>query len=339
MKKINLYLHIGHGKTGTTSIQQFFRKNRCALEEEGYLYTGLFFEELNDYVETISSVQEIFNRISGKECLESDIEEVVSNLLKYSNENNISNLVWINEAILTNPKKFVPIIKRFENSFNIKIICYLRDQYSWFSSSYKQWGVKDKSYQGDVKSFEEWCVSQKWQGMYFNLLSPWVSGFGRDSLIVRNYVEIKDVLGDFLSILGFKGELKINKNRSNVSDTSAILSYYKIFNSNDYESNGYLMANEILRKTDIASHLINKATSLFTIPDYEDVSDLFKDFQANNDLLFELVGSKLPVVSGSRTGVRPSEAETLSLLMGLIIELSKKLNIVENKLSEIERES
>ena len=181
MKEINLYIHIGHGKTGTTSIQQFFRKNRVALEKKGYLYTGLLFEELTDYVETTSSVQHIFNKISGEGVnLENDIEEGVQSLLKYSHENNIENIIWVNEAFLTNGEKFIPIIRKFKSRFNMKIVCYLRDQYSWFSSSYKQWGVKDKNYQGDVQSFKEWCESQKWQGMYYNLLCPWDSEFDRD---------------------------------------------------------------------------------------------------------------------------------------------------------------
>ena len=36
MKRVNLYLHIGPGKTGTTAIQQFLIKNKSILKEKGY---------------------------------------------------------------------------------------------------------------------------------------------------------------------------------------------------------------------------------------------------------------------------------------------------------------
>ena len=37
MKK-TIYLHIGHPKTASSSLQHFLSKNREALEKEGYIY-------------------------------------------------------------------------------------------------------------------------------------------------------------------------------------------------------------------------------------------------------------------------------------------------------------
>jgi hypothetical protein len=123
--KRKIFLHIGFGKTGTTSIQKTLLENRYALLNKGVLYPstgivdgahrGLF--PLNHNELDVGIFSELISEIEKSES-----EKVV-----LSSEN----MSFLNESYVEK------ISGCFEN-FDVRVIFYVRNQVSLIESSFLQ---------------------------------------------------------------------------------------------------------------------------------------------------------------------------------------------------------
>jgi hypothetical protein len=212
-RPMTLYLHIGTGKTGTTSIQTFLEENRGALRDAGIVvpkspgrrnHRKLTMYALNDDVvdnsrrskgllslERIEKFRKQFLEEFRNECsLWKDSESVVlssEQMTRLRREGELERL-----------KALLDIAGR-----PIKVIVYLRRQDLYFISEYSQL-IKG----GLVQSLSaEGARINMAIYDYGKLLSVWARAFGKENLVVRPFelgqLKDGDALDDFMALLGF----------------------------------------------------------------------------------------------------------------------------------------
>ncbi|MBK1722773.1 hypothetical protein [Thiocystis violacea] len=181
-------LHIGTGKTGSTSIQYFLLTNRERLLRNGYLA-----QIPEDFLASMKP-EEI------EWCSDAALELGLATLQSAVATSGATRLLWSWEALSN--RAFSASLERVwrvkealpANAY--RVIVYLRRQDHWLRSAYLQWGMKDNLERGPTLPFEEWYSRLRagrlrwWRAEdldYRALLEPWIQVFGRDSLEVRVY--------------------------------------------------------------------------------------------------------------------------------------------------------
>jgi len=195
----SLYVHIGAGKTGSTSIQMALRNAKDLLLESFVGYVGLNFEYVADPIfkwqapigwqtlEKIENTQAINQLINAA-------KSALANAKKLS----VNKLVWSNESLFENAEIVVPVLEHLESiGVKITVVAYIRNHSSWAQSAYVQWGIKHKTYKGPIQSFPEW-VSRNLIN-YSKCIKAYTSS--RFSLVLRNFDCTDDVLIDFLKVI------------------------------------------------------------------------------------------------------------------------------------------
>ncbi len=188
-----LFLHIGLYKTGSTTLQAFFQKNRNTLRNYGYLYplTGSSsrFHGHHNLAWLLRKTKNADPTLGTWQELHKEIETA-----------NLDKIVISSENFDSNNSKYINSLKSELKSYEVKIIVYVRRQDLRLESLYNQ-EIKQGLYSGDVFSF----LSQKREGSdYYKRLEPWKQIFGIDNLIVRplEKTQIPNICHDLLKIIG-----------------------------------------------------------------------------------------------------------------------------------------
>jgi hypothetical protein len=238
---LDLYLHIGTEKTGTTSLQQFLKKNRNALGERGFLYpsspgksnhTALAVTALADFrrvplrsmagVTTNEELQKF--RANFRENLSAELQGGTCSKVIMSNEHCSTQLKTDEEV-----EYLRDFLKPFFN--NIYVIVYIRRQDDYLLSSYSTHiknGVTDPaSLPEDDKKMARYD--------HWDLLSRWTRVFGRDRIICRKFEKAFLVGGsiedDFLTAIGIDPGRGFEKQPLwNESLDASALEFLRLFN-------------------------------------------------------------------------------------------------------------
>ena len=207
-EKNTLYVHIGTGKTGSSSIQNVLRQAQDKLRDYDLIIPcsgrldlsgkfdrnhGLFFRSREDNVKRIDEVAAQWRvRIADLEGRDGPGR---------------------NLRILLSCEGFshddIPSIRSLADSveLNVKIIVYLRRQDDYLESSWRQWGCKVCD---DVESWAE-IILERGQCDWERRLEPWAEAFGDDALIVRPFDRAQmyqhDVVADFFRIIDVPREV------------------------------------------------------------------------------------------------------------------------------------
>jgi hypothetical protein len=214
---MDLYLHIGTEKTGTTSVQKFFRANRDLLAENGVLYpqapgrqnhTGLAVAAqtpakkgpLRKSLGVKNEADARQFRVDLMEKLAAEFAARPYRLAVMSGEHCSSRLLdddevaWLREKLL-----------RFAD--NIKIIVYVRRQDDYLLSTYST-SVKSGT-QNRLAIPGERIVQNRYD--HWNMLERWRRVFGRENIICRKFerasLKSGDIVDDVLDIAGIDPDL------------------------------------------------------------------------------------------------------------------------------------
>lgn len=221
---MDVYIHIGTEKTGTTSLQSFFRENRTLLSARGVCYPASPGEEkhfslsvycrddkIKDDLITRSGLTDIDSiRKFKRELPEKIRSEILSvpgkeKKLIFSSEHLSSRL--LNKEEIQQLKELVT-----PYSDNPKIVIYLRRQDEFLISSYST-SIKS----GGTNEFKIPSVNKRVENRfnYFTILEKWREVFGLENMIVRVYdrslLVDGDIINDFLSITGIPVDESFNK--------------------------------------------------------------------------------------------------------------------------------
>ena len=138
-----LTVHVGAGKTGTSSIQKTLLSNQSELNEQGIHYMGLMLEQapLKKYLWQKQRGTEAFSELEG-ETRRQQALEVIRNSVKKFQDKGISHAIWSNESFLKRPNMVMDILRQLRSDgVDIEIIAYVRRHDAWMKSAYIQWGL------------------------------------------------------------------------------------------------------------------------------------------------------------------------------------------------------
>ena len=198
-----LFIYIGTGKTGSTSLQSFFEKYSGLTSSISYWGINLdtivgginhqFHYEWQKK-EGIAVIQKMNYQTFNNELLFALNELFLDENKEYA--------IWINESIFHMSDHFLKPISIFsaQNNVEIAIIGAARDYPSYLASAYQQWGVKHKTYEGPIQDFEQWCNNAKDFLQYSKWFSRWECAFaGKLKLI--NFQNTEDIIKKVLDLL------------------------------------------------------------------------------------------------------------------------------------------
>ena len=222
--KKELLIHIGAGKTGTTSLQYFFWANRRALKTHGILYPELGAVAgahhllsphlppfLNwTFIPAAEWAPQLHAKMDKRALISSEI---------------------ISSATPDVVRAFAPQVNRY---FKPKIILYVRRQDRWMVAAYSQ-QVKAGTQRLDFTSSPDFWF----RGANFaERLKAWTEAFGAENIIVRPYERGQlsggDIRRDFLNgILGIDDDEAFNWTDVNENPrlTFSALEYKRLINN------------------------------------------------------------------------------------------------------------
>lgn len=202
-----LYLHIGFGKTGTTSIQDGLYKNREILKEGGVLYptSGLRGTGHHNLA------------ILGKDNLSQEVKERYDKLISEIECQNCNRIFISSEFFVWLKKDYIEFIKQKLSKYDVKLILYVRSQVDLLVSAFLQWQKVGDNYQGSIEKF----FSINANGFdYMRRISPFVEVFGEESIMARVYdrrIVGEDVRLDILKFTGIDIDVDMPETFSNIS--------------------------------------------------------------------------------------------------------------------------
>ena len=284
-----LIWHVGAGKTGTTSIQQTLSVNQSALFSQGVKYLGYMLE--GTQVQKFSWQQpaelEVFHRLSEQETAEA-LETIFQEEVRHARSRGVHTLIWSNESFYGRSEKVLRVLLKFEGKyFRLKIVAYVRSYEKWAKSAYIQWGIEHKTYNGKIRSFEEWFSGQNYS--FYESFLPIIEQCP-DKFTLRNMEHIDDVVLDFLKICSIELEgLQIF--RVYESPKNLEIYFRSIFN-NQFEEIvrpekfDFLIGNSIRVGTSPASYLRS------LLPDSEGAEKISRSFSIDREKLNKFLLSK-----------------------------------------------
>ncbi|MCP4380199.1 MAG: hypothetical protein GY798_02030 [Hyphomicrobiales bacterium] len=151
-KMIRIYVHIGLTKTGSTTIQDLFLNNRPLLRSRGIVYYNDKSRNFstNDFPAALDEkfYLERYMRLRGlykDEILKKKHQnEVFKHIRKTIRRNKSAKIVISSEVLSAIKPQSVKKLKKFlvkcckDEEFSIRIICYVREPVSWFTSSFQE---------------------------------------------------------------------------------------------------------------------------------------------------------------------------------------------------------
>lgn len=185
------FIHIGIGKTGTTSIQAALYRNREHLRALGFLYpqSGLMGEAHYGFFDLAQ--QEItefaFADLAAERAAAACRDTILS----------CESLCYAAPAV----------IDRFAAALgeDTQIVFYVREQRALIRSTYLQWVREGWDHRGSIDEF--WRAHQP-SFDFSNLIAPWAERFGQRNIRAHVYdkrVIAGDVVAHFMGLVGYEG--------------------------------------------------------------------------------------------------------------------------------------
>lgn len=193
-----IYLHIGIGKTGTTTIQKCLSMNHELLLSHDVHYVqscggsaGVGHQNFaKSFITKMPSyMQPIKNSDDHLAAVAEEIKQSKAHHFLFSSEN----------FPVADPAKIKKYFDDMQEGFSYKIILFVRSQDELAESEYNQM-IKVRT---EPRSFFEY-VDTEFQANFMELASQWEAVFGLGAMLCRVYdAKSSSVMPDFLSCLPF----------------------------------------------------------------------------------------------------------------------------------------
>jgi hypothetical protein len=193
-QNIILYLHIGLGKTGTSSIQNFMAgNNRLLLKYCSCLYPNM--SQKNYLIGDFLNHMSLFKTADKKPVVKN-----IRRAITFCKKNAVQKLV-LSAEVLFESTYGAELVRELAEipGVDIRAIVYLRRQDTWLESSWKQWGYKTPEYR-DIADYV-----QRRDCNWHRTLRVWEQALGKEHIIVRCYEKEQlhaGLIPDFLSAIG-----------------------------------------------------------------------------------------------------------------------------------------
>jgi len=242
---MDLILHIGTAKTGTTSLQEFLAANRMILQREGILYplsagngkshALLSLIPQDDLASRHALTLRVAQTIRNLELFREELKDALTEELNGRSDRRPDKVIMSSEYCSTRllTDEAVQGLRDFLSPIfsDIKIVVYIRRQDEYLLSRYST-GVKAggttpleiPSSPDAVAFFDHW-----------ELLSRWARFFGRAQIVCRKYerdsLKSGDIIDDFLGLAEIDKSLPFKRpERMNESLDAGSVEFLRIFN-------------------------------------------------------------------------------------------------------------
>ena len=213
--KAKIYLHIGIGKTGTTSIQDYLFSNRFELKEKGILYpeVGLRGTGRHDLAKLDNK------RIGEKE------QSLYRKLIEEIDSSGCHKIIISSENFAFLKEDYVKEVAWFFKSYDVKLIFYVRNQVPLIQSTFLEWQKVNKNY---LETIEKFFTVHHDGFDFLQRVKFYIEAFDKENIITRVFDKRnigKDVRADFSRLIGIGVDIsKANED----SNTSLLTEFSKI---------------------------------------------------------------------------------------------------------------
>lgn len=325
---MKLVLHIGMGKTGTSTIQKVLTDHGAELQSQKASYLGMWLDP------TILPV----NRPTYKDFFiqPPDVwidraKTTLETMRGISDETGATTFICSNESFFFHAARFKDFIEELSKDTEVVVIGYARNPSSWLPSAYAQWGIRHKTSPGTIPAFEELAAQHVKQ---YEELIKWKQEIG-DSVIIRSYDETDDVVQDFLSLLDLKIEIPKEVFYAKVDDVEALL---RVVFNNKYKGQvlpgrfdamfGRTLRSGVPSLEQIAGESLDYTSVGDIISDNADVFEAFKA-EVGIDLL------SYPAKQHQPPNVDALRNRLVDYLLQLTISQAQRLRKLETDIEEI----
>ena len=327
-----LVVHIGTGKTGTTSIQGALRAVTGPLEAAGVRDLGIFLSASPVFRSAPFRDSAAFEAFLRTPHASDDIADAILDAFREAGDA-VHTLVWVNE-VLSMPGFFPPVsaaLKRVAGAgVTLEVIVYLRALDAYAFSLYKQIGLKGKSAAGRIRSFADWA------GTAIRPMAPgltrWRDAFP-DVFRPFNYDGVPDVVTHFAQVARLP---QLEARQANRSPSNAMLYAMATFNDRLAERTRPALFRAAFGSPNILSRERYTPPLRALFPSDADLQAfrerMAPDQQALSDLL-QQAGEPPLAYSGRPVGNSEVDPEELNqILLRMIFDLS-------DRVAELEREA
>lgn len=209
---IKLFLHVGMGKTGTSSIQAALNNNKAILQKHNIRYLGMWFDFIDPAFEGWGNQAKFFDASEAEtKAYALKAAEVFA---ESAAQQGITTFVLSNEGLWGRAASLKLFLDAIADQVEVSVVGYVRNPMDWLPSAYAQWGIVDKVNPGVGPGYGELARRHvKWYKDAFS----WADTFG-DRFVLRDYSSIENVVDDFASLIGVPETLvqeRVYERRSN----------------------------------------------------------------------------------------------------------------------------
>ncbi|MGH1368270.1 MAG: hypothetical protein ACRBCL_06605 [Maritimibacter sp.] len=186
---MRLTLHIGLGKTGTSSLQAFLEHEGTFLKKHSLAYTGI----------NLLRLGEAFHlKNQGQVNNDADLEQAIRTIEQAAGKmTGVDELIWSNESLSMGfsrgeiAPKIHALLKDSKIISDVKVIMVVRRQDDWIESAYRQWALRHKlNRSARILSPMEFKTTVEKTMDYEALFQSW-SVFGEEAVTLVPYDEAR----------------------------------------------------------------------------------------------------------------------------------------------------
>lgn len=210
LSRVELFLHIGTSKTGSTSLQHFLFDHSELLMRKNVLYP-----DPHACLGQVPKHQFLVNHLIQTDLL--GFRNAILGISKQIN-NNVQKVVLSSEGLFYHLSDFVGVASHFIKALakftKVTVVIYLRPQAEFIESLYRQIiinpqtpGIEEHSSNLTIQEFMRLVRTQE-NLDYSEALKAWSEMIGEDRILVRIYT--RNVINDFLNVLGIEVQSEFN---------------------------------------------------------------------------------------------------------------------------------
>lgn len=326
--ELELVLHIGMGKTGSSAIQKTLRESSNILRSQKTKYTGMWLD--TEERGSRPSYQDFFHADSTTWAERS--RDFLNVMMEQAASDGFKTFIASNESFFHHADSFKVFVDEMRNHCDVRVCAYARNPINWLPSAYSQWGIRHKTMNGEIPAYPE--LAKQFVHQYETLME-WPELLG-DITDIFFYDDYDDVVKHFFEYCGLPrdGEKEAFYTRS-----EPVESLLRALFNNRFPAS----VRPERYNTVIGKHVRGGVTSIDEAVgkylDYSNTEQIVKENQHIFDRFEEVTG--LNLLKGKANAKKTEDVEGLrrrlfDFVIEIVIAHSMNIRALDKRLSDFE---